>query len=139
MKKIQFKEMGTGEKFSLLAALVSLIALIAFCIYGAVYNYFDTVVAICLVGGAVLAVVYDWFHSVLASLCNLFSAGVLSFGLGLFFLNSYPVWADRLNHIKMYGSRGTLVPVIAIMVLIIAAVLLQIISCFNNGEKGATK
>ncbi len=54
--------------------------------------------------------------------------------MGLFFLNSYPVWADRLNNISMYGSRGTLVPVIALLVLMVAAIVAGIVSCFTQKE-----
>ena len=58
----------------------------------------------------------------------------ITFGMGLFFLNSYPVWADRLNNISMYGSRGTLVPVIALLVLMVAAIVAGIVSCFTQKE-----
>ena len=59
----------------------------------------------------------------------------VSFGVGLFFLNSYPVWADRLNNITMYGSRGTLFPVISIMILCFVTVIIEIVSCFTRKER----
>ena len=58
----------------------------------------------------------------------------ITFGMGLFFLNSYPVWADRLNNISMYGSRGTLLPVITLLVLMVAAIVVGIVSCFTQKE-----
>ncbi|MFR1309401.1 MAG: hypothetical protein ACLSCO_11280 [Gallintestinimicrobium sp.] len=58
-------------------------------------------------------------------------------GDGAFFLNSYPVWADRLNGIDMYGSRGTLLPVITILVLCFATAIIGIVSCFMRKEKEA--
>ena len=65
---------------------------------------------------------------------NLVQVLLVSYGVGLFFLNSYPVWADRLNNITMYGARGSLVPVVAIILLCFAAAILGIASCFTRKE-----
>ena len=97
-----------SAKSSLVGVVLSAAALIGFTVYGMVYDYFDTVVFLTLALGMV--------------------------GMGLFFLNSYPVWADRLNNISMYGSRGTLVPVITLLVLMVAAIVVGIVSCFTQKE-----
>ena len=123
-----------SEKASLAAAVLDAVTLIAFCAYGMVYDYFDTVVFLMLALSAVCALCYTVLHTKLAELLNLASVFCVTFGLGLFFLNSYPVCADRLNHITMYGSRGTLVPVIAIMALCIVGAILATISCFTRKE-----
>jgi hypothetical protein len=124
-----------SEKASLLGAALNLVTLVTFCIYGAVYNYFDTIVVLTLALGVACSVGYAMLKGVAAEFLNLLAVACVSFGLGLFFLNSYPVWADRLNNISMYGSRGTLVPVIAIMVLCFLVVLADIISCFTRKER----
>ena len=107
------KGKSISAKLSLAAAAVTLITLIVFVIYGAIYSYLDSVVILALALGVVCAAAY---------------------GVGLFFLNSYPVWADRLNNITMYGARGSLVPVVAIILLCFAAAILGIASCFTRKE-----
>lgn len=131
MKKIT----GAGRKSSILAAGVSCITAIVFCIYGAVYDYFDTGVLIAALLAAVFGVLYAQKDGAATAMLNLLGVVSLGIGFGVFFLNSYYVWADRLNHIEMYGSRGTLVPVVAIMVLFILAMVLFIISCFAGKEE----
>ena len=74
--------------------------------------------AAALIGFTVYGMIYDYFDTVVS----------------LTLLNSYPVWADRLNNISMYGSRGTLVPVIALLVLMVAAIVAGIVSCFTQKE-----
>lgn len=70
---------------------------------------------------------------------SLVSAACLSFALGLFFLNSFPVWADNLNGITMYASRGGLAPVVAIAAVMLACILAEIVSCFLSRGKGDAK
>ena len=55
--------------------------------------------------------------------------GVLA--LGLFFLNSYNVWADWYGGFTMYGSRGGIGPVIALMVILLAGCITGTVSCFT--------
>ena len=86
-----------------------------------IYDYFDTVVSLTLALGVAGMAAYALADKVWSELLNLAAVACITFGMGLFFLNSYPVWADRLNNISMYGSRGTLVPVIALLVLMVAA------------------
>lgn len=128
------KGKSMSAKLSLIGALVSLVALIAFCIYGAVYDYFDYMVASSLALGTSCALIYAFADRKMTEFMNLLQVILVSYGLGLFFLNSHPVWADRLNNITMYGARGTLAPVVAIMLLCIIAVVLGIASCFTRKE-----
>lgn len=121
---------GMGARFSLFGAALALVCLIGYCIYGAVYDYFDTVVFGGIVLGILFAGLYFLSDSAALGIFNLLSTLCLSAALGLFFLNSFPVWADRLNNITMYASRGGLEPVIAIMVALIVCILAETISCF---------
>ena len=123
-------------KAGLASAVLNVITLIAFCIYGLVYDYFDTVVFLTFLLGIVFNGLYIFMNRRITNFFNLFAVVCLSFGVGLFFLNSYPVWADRLNHITMYGSRGTLVPVVTIIILCLVTIILGIVSCFT-GKEGA--
>ena len=129
------KSKSASAKLSLLSAALGLVTLIIFCVYGVVYDYFDIVVFLTLALGVVCAVGYAMLTARGAELLNLASVLLVSFGVGLFFLNSYPVWADRLNNISMYGSRGTLFPVILIMVLCFITVFVEIASCFTRKER----
>lgn len=130
------KSKSASAKLSLLSAALGLATLVIFCVYGAVYDYFDTVVFLTLALGAACAAGYALLSRPAAELLNLAAVILVTFGLGLFFLNSYPVWADRLNNISMYGSRGTLLPVILIMALCFVTVLVEIASCFTRKERG---
>jgi len=131
------KEKGTGVRISFLCAAVSLVGLIAYLIYGIVYHYLDSVVLLAFLAGALCAAGYCFREEAVLGLLNLISAACLSYGVGLFFLNSFPVWADNLNGITMYASRGGLPPVIAILVLLLLAILMEIVSCFM-GKGGKT-
>ena len=127
---------GLSRKASLVGAALSLVALVGFCIYGFVYSYFDSVVCIAFALSMILAFGYTTSDAAFSEFLNLFAVVCMSFGVGLFFLNSYPVWADRLNNITMYGSRGTLFPVISIMILSFLAIAADVVSCFSR--KGAS-
>ena len=122
------KTKSFSAKAALAGAVLSAAALIGFTVYGMIYDYFDTVVSLTLALGVAGMAAYALADKVWSELLN------LTFGMGLFFLNSYPVWADRLNNISMYGSRGTLVPVIALLVLMVAAIVAGIVSCFTQKE-----
>lgn len=65
----------------------------------------------------VVTIIPAWQTALAASACNLLSVMCLSGAIALFFLNSFPVWADELNGITMYASRGGLPPVIVILIL----------------------
>lgn len=129
------KGKSISEKLSLISAGISAVTLISFCIYGLVYNYMDIAVALSFAFSIVCGVGYVILKKKLSEVLNLLQVIGMTWGLGLFFLNSYPVWADRLNGIDMYGSRGTLLPVITIIVLCLGAEVVGIISCFTRKEK----
>ena len=123
-----------SAKSSLVGVVLSAAALIGFTVYGMVYDYFDTVVFLTLALGMVGMAAYALVDRAWSELLNLAAVAGITFGMGLFFLNSYPVWADRLNNISMYGSRGTLLPVITLLVLMVAAIVVGIVSCFTQKE-----
>lgn len=123
-----------SAKSSLVGVVLSAAALIGFTVYGMVYDYFDTVVFLTLALGMVGMAAYALVDRAWSELLNLTAVACITFGMGLFFLNSYPVWADRLNNISMYGSRGTLLPVITLLVLMVAAIVVGIVSCFTQKE-----
>ncbi|MDO4333927.1 MAG: hypothetical protein Q4C58_14760 [Eubacteriales bacterium] len=135
MRLQNFKVLDKGRKMSRIGSLIGAVVLVIFCIYGLVYQYFDTVVVLGMILGIVSSELYICLKGKAAQCLNVVSVLCSSFSLGLFFLNSYPVWADRVNHISMYSSRGTLFPVITIMALSIAGIICEIISCFICVEK----
>ena len=128
------KGKSISAKLSLIAAALNLITLIAFVIYGTIYSYMDSVVVLSLLLSTVCGGVYALVDRKAAEFLNLAQVILVSYGVGLFFLNSYPVWADRLNNITMYGARGSLVPVVAVILLCIAPAILGIASCFTRKE-----
>ncbi len=128
------KGKSISAKLSLIAAALNLITLIAFVIYGTIYSYMDSVVVLSLLLSTVCGGVYALVDRKAAEFLNLAQVILVSYGVGLFFLNSYPVWADRLNNITMYGARGSLVPVVAVILLCFATAILGIASCFTRKE-----
>lgn len=128
------KGKSMSAKLCLAGGAIDLLALAAFCVYGAVYSYLDLVVILALALGAACAAGYALVDHKATEFLNLVQVLLVSYGIGLFFLNSYPVWADRLNDITMYGARGGLAPVIAIMLMCFASVFLAIGSCFTRKE-----
>lgn len=127
------------KSFSALAALagtvLSAVAAVADLIYGLIYSeYFDSVVLLCLVASAVCLALYAVMNKVATEFLNLLAVLALGFSLGLFFLNSYPVWADWWGHFDMYGSRGGVGPVIAIIAITLVAAICGIVSCFGRKE-----
>ena len=128
------KTKSFSAKAALAGAVLSAAALIGFTVYGMMYDYFDTVVFLTLALGVAGMAAYALADKVWSELLNLAAVACITFGMGLFFLNSYPVWADRLNNITMYGARGSLVPVVAIILLCFATAILGIASCFTRKE-----
>lgn len=137
MKLNEIKARGSGAVCSLICAVLSVIGLAVYVIYGVTYDYLDAVVALTILLGGALALVHCMAGEKLLGLLNLLSSMSLSYAVGLFFVNSFPVWADNLNNITMYASRGGLGPVIVILVILMLAILAEIVSCFakRGGEK----
>ena len=129
------KKKNLSGLMSLAGAGIAVATLVAFCIYGVVYDYFDTGVVGALLIGAACGCVYTLCDGKWTKMLNLAAILVDGIGLGVFFLNSYYVWADRLNHIEMYGARGTLTPVIFIIVLFVLSILAYTASCFAGKEE----
>lgn len=127
---------GLSRNLSLFAAAVALVTLAAYCVYGAVFDYFDTVVCAFIVIAIALSVVHFYVDAPAAGACNLPAVMCFSGATALFFLNSFPVWADELNGITMYASRGGLPPVIAILALLLIYTILEIVSCFIPAKEG---
>ncbi len=128
------KSKSLSEILCFIGGALSLITLVIYLVYSLIYDYFDYIVVIGLALGVLSAVGYLMIKGKVSEFLNLFGVVVISYSLGIFFLNSFPVWADRLNHIDMYGARGSLVPVVIIMLLLIFAILFTIASCFSRRE-----
>lgn len=135
----RLKALCVSTKMSQIGALIGLVGLVAFCIYGAVFQYFDLVVMLVIAVGAVCAEGYVLWEAKPAELMNLASVACYAYAVGLFFLNSYPVWADWYGGFTMYGSRGGIAPVVAIMVILLAGCVAGIVSCFTAKRKDVSK
>lgn len=127
-----------GATLSLCAAVLSAACAVFFLIYGLVNNYFDLVILLAELAAAGLFGLYGVKKAMWSEYMGLGGVLLLSYSLGLFFLNSYTVWADWYGNFDMYGSRGGITPVIIQMALLFAAILLGIVSCFQDkGGKAA--
>lgn len=130
---------GASAKLSQLCALLGLVGLVAFCIYGAMFQYFDLVVMLTIALGVVCAEGYALLDAKPAQLLNLAGVACLAYAAGLFFLNSYPVWADWYGNFTMYGSRGGIAPVVVILVILLIGCVAGIASCFTEKRKDVGK
>lgn len=133
----QLKTASFGAKSGQLSALIGLITLITYTIYGLMFDYFDLTVFLAQILGTACAQVYVLAEK--SQYLNLLSVICHSFGVGLLFLNSYPVWADWYGNFTMYGSRGGIAPVILLLVLSFLTILCGIISCFTVKKGGVSK
>lgn len=136
--KFDIKHTMLSAKFSLAAAALSLVSLVAFLIYGLVYPvYADWAAGLSLLLALAAYAGYALLDSPLTNILPL--AGVILGGLGMniIFLNSYTVWADWYGNFNMYGSQGGVAPVILILVLNILAILCGIVTCFTRKNKEA--
>ena len=133
--KEKLSRCGASRKISGIISVVGLVALAAYIVYGVVFDYLDSVVCLFMGAGIVLNALHFWLDARMAGTCNLLGVMCCSGAIALFFLNSYPVWADELNGITMYASRGGLPPMIAILVLLFAIAVAGIVSCFIPVKK----
>lgn len=133
------KASGVSAKLSQFSALLGVVSLVAFCIYGAVFQYFDLVVLLTIALGVVCMEGYVLSSARPAQLLNMFGVACYAYAVGLFFLNSYNVWADWYGNFTMYGSRGGIAPVVSIMVLLLVCCVTGIISCFTAKGKDVGK
>ena len=143
--KANMKEMSRGARLALIGGCLAVIAAIAEIFYGAKYEqYADfTVVLTLLIGGALMGI-YALFYFRTADWFALFGVIVAGFGLGLFIVNSFNVWADTWGNLQQYGSvvgefnffnsQGGPIPAVILIVLALAAEICGIISCFKGKE-----
>jgi hypothetical protein len=137
MRLSEMKAKGFGAMAGLLSAGAGVVTLVAYTVYGITFDYLDAVVEWTLLAGILCAVADTVLDQKAFGLLNLISTMFISYALGLFALNSFPVWADNLNGITMYASRGGLVPVVILLLLFLITVVLEMISCFMT--KGGKK
>lgn len=119
---------------SVVATVVGVVGLLAYTIYGITFQYFDIAVFVAVTLGILFAVLDFGLKGQRPRFFNLLSVVSMSFAVGIFFMNSFPVWADNLTGITMYGSRGGLTPVIAVMVLMLIMIVSGIVACFTEKE-----
>lgn len=135
MSSIRIRSLGVSAYLALADALLAAVTLVGFCIYGAIYNeYFDLAVAALLLLGIICMAGYALIDTIVTEYINVAGVFCVSFSMGLFFLNSYEVWADWYGNFDMYGSRGGLTPVIILLVLHILTIVCGIVSCFIRKE-----
>lgn len=126
------KHTNVNSKAAFCAAALSAVIAIIFLIYGLVNSYFDLVILICQLGAAACFALCALKSSGWTEYLGLAAVMLLSYATGLFFLNSYTVWADWYGNFNMYGSRGGIAPVIVQLALLFAAIILGIVSCFQS-------
>ena len=136
--KISLKGKGFSALAGMAGAVIALVGLVAFCIYGAMYaQYADVAVGIFLLLGAACSVCYALIDVRITEILPVAATFCVSFALGLFIVNSYNVWADWNGGANFFGSEGGVTPVIILAVIDIIAVLCNILSAFTGKKGGA--
>ena len=121
-----------SARLAVVGAVLAVVAAVGETIYGFAYaQYADCVVVLSYLLGAALLAAYVFTNTKLTYWLNLLGVVAAGFGLGLFITNSYNVWADWYGGFTMYGSRGGIGPVIAIMVILLAGCITGTVSCFT--------
>jgi len=133
----KIKNNGIRSNLIVGVTAVAAITLIIYIIYGAVYDYFDIGVFFIMLAALVLygasAAMATMDKAPKTSLAALVLGNIcFAWALGFFFLNSYPVWADEVNGITMYNSRGGLFPVITIILLFFICIITGSVAAFKE-------
>ncbi len=130
---------------SLISIGLSLIAGIGALIYGMRYaQYLDVAVILTLLAGGILGILALRIKPAAAGWLKLAATLCTAWGMGLFIVNSYNVWADAFGNLNMYGSlsgdfnffssEGGMVPPIILIVLMLLACIFGIIAVFGNRD-----
>lgn len=141
MIKRLFENKSLSKIISLAVSVYTFCCLIFYIIYGAMYDYFDVVALLMCLFGIASAVCYFFldFNSRMAktivAALGILAVACFSATFAIIIVNSIYVWADVLNNITMFGSRGGLAPVITLIILFGMAIVAQIIACFLGSEK----
>jgi hypothetical protein len=131
------RESGKSAWIAMASALLGMAAFLGFLIYGLTYSmYADYGVAIFLLLGVLCQAGYSLLRHPLAEALPLLGVVCSGFGMNVFFLNSYTVWADWYGNFNMYGSQGGVTPVIILLVLMLLTIISGIVACFLR-RKGA--
>lgn len=136
-----FSKRCLGKNITFFVALYSVICLVAYTVYGAVYDYFDIAVFLSMIFAIAAGFVYSLLRSdnkivgKILDFLNVIMAALLAIGFAVMIKNSIYVWADELNGIKMFGSRGGLAPVVALIAMFVVALVAEIVTCFFRDEK----
>ena len=88
---------------------------------------YPRLIKICLVAAGILSLLYAALVLCRRMRSRKYALKILCKRLGLVAFMSKKI-------VGMYGSRGTLVPVIALLVLMVAAIVAGIVSCFTQKE-----
>ena len=143
--KIKGKKLSGSACAALIGGCIAILAAVVEIIYGAKYEqYADYTVVLTLLAGGVLLGAYALCSFRAAEWFALLGVVFAGFGLGLFIVNSFNIWADTWGNIQQYGQLtgefnffnsqgGPILPAILIA-LGIAAEVCGIISCFKGKE-----
>lgn len=134
-EKRLFGGKSAGAYVSLAAAVIYLAAFIVWVIYASVYSYFNVPTLLFTILAIVCAVVSFIADKRQLGFLSLLSVIFAVLGFAFFAYMSVPVWQDEISGFKMYGSRGTLEPVIALFALFLVGCIVGIVSCFMKEKE----
>lgn len=126
---------SAGAYVILAAAVLYLAALVGWIVYASIYSYFNAATLVFTVLAVACAVAAFIAERRSLSFLRLAAVVFAVLGFAFFAYMSMPVWQDELSGFKMYGSRGTLAPVIALFVLFLVGCIIGIVSCFMKEKE----
>ncbi len=148
MLNLNVGKKGFSAIIALVGAVLAVAAAIGNVIYGSTYEqYADYMVVLTLILGAVLLAGYAFMDNGVTEWFGLLGTLATGFGMGLFLVNSYNVWADVNGNLQQYGSftgdfnffnsQGGPYPALALILLALLAAICGILSCFKGKKGGA--
>lgn len=128
--KINLRSTTVGAKLSVISAIVALVACVFYCVNAPAANVFDAKIVIFLVVGALSALAYVALPQRWADVLNLVAVVLLAIALIQVAVNSIATFADVLNGITMFGSTGGIEWIVAELVMVGIAMVVEQVSCF---------
>lgn len=129
------KGLALGGKIDLVSAVVALVALVYYCISAPGVNNFAVVVPVLIVLGVCAEVAYALIKNKWADLLSLVAVVLLVAAIAEVAISSINTFADVLSGITMFGSQGGIEWIVAVIVMLLVATVLEQVSCFMRRSK----
>lgn len=138
-KKGFFQRKSIGEYFSLVGAVVALIAGIYYYSYASGLGSVNGAIVVFVIGSVICSLIYVLIDAKLVFDIGIFEIAAsvfLTLAFVQFLLNSWSNLADLLNGIQIFsGGRGSVKSIFTILGILLVADIIAMVSCFMKKNK----